>query len=831
MKAFLSHSSADKESYVKIVADHLDVEDIVYDEISFDSGEQTLNEIILGLDESTVFCLFISNKSLDSDWVKQELDGASVRLASGSLKYIYPILIDSSVAHDDPRIPKWLKENYNMRLVTRPVIAARRIQQKLRQASWAKHPKLREREHVFVGRNAQIEAFERRFDDYSQQKPVLSVVGGPPSIGRRTLIMNALRKLALARPESDFPIILLDRHASIEDFILRLLDLGVSDICYSELHLTERPLNEKVALAVNFLKDLGQAKERVIVLDEGCLVTFERKLAPWFKDIISNVDLSGRPLIFVASRWALDPGSARDLSGKVFSCTLGELDPSERRRLFTRHLKIEEIELNEKDFNTFADLLHGFPDEVLFAVDLVARFGVKVALDRTNEIVEFNGEKASMLLRPFENNEVALNVIRLLAESEIFSLDFLCQIFKEDQLASIIAKLASEHICEFIGVEGEFVRLMDSVRDFVKRNNLTLARELRAAVNTVVEEDIKRGNWDEYDSSRIAFLVKEALTSGRDLEPKFMIPSHILRAIKELYYDRGQLRRAVQLADALLVNERNLDSQLVQDVRYYLCLVLARLRDRRVLAEAQRIHGDEHHFILGYYYRLVGRQREAFEQLSRVITGPFVGVRAKRELVEVLLQMELYDEAREMAQNNYEENRNNQFHIQAYFRSLVLGSNPERHLDQLEFLCCELEAVGSERAVEMAMIGRALIFARCKHDIHALNLIDDAISAFPHTIYPALAKFDIGLSFRDETAMKDALRRLEEFLNEGINLSTRTLATQKAYLAAVKGDLSMAERTAKEVTRNFTDQARTKFFEKLSMFAAPTSPRTENGDS
>ena len=131
MKAFLSHSSADKKNYVSIVASRLAVEDIVYDEVSFESGEQTLSEIIRGLDDSTVFCLFISNKSLDSEWVRQEVEGASIRLAGGSLKYIYPIVIDRTVAHDDPRIPKWLRENYNLRLVTRPVVAARRIQQKL----------------------------------------------------------------------------------------------------------------------------------------------------------------------------------------------------------------------------------------------------------------------------------------------------------------------------------------------------------------------------------------------------------------------------------------------------------------------------------------------------------------------------------------------------------------------------------------------------------------------------------------------------------------------------------------------------------------------------
>lgn len=385
MKAFLSHSSADKENYVSIVAARLAAEDFIYDEITFEAGEQTLNEIVRGLDESTVFCLFISSKSLDSDWVQQEVDGALVRLTNGSLKSIYPIVIDRNVTHDDPRIPKWLKDNYNLRLVTRPVIAARRIQQKLRQASWIKHPKLKERQNVFVGRNTQIEAFERRFDDYSQAKPVLSVVGGPSSIGRRALILNTLRKLNLVGADKDIPVLPLDRHSSIEDFILRLLDLGASDRSYIAMDLTERTLEEKVAISVGLLKDLATFKERIILIDEGCLVTFERTLAPWFAAIVNTPDLAGRPLMFVASRWALHPGSARHLSPAVFSCSLGELDPSERRRLFARLLDIEGIVLSSEDFETFAGLLHGFPDEVFFAVDLVARFGVKGALDRSNK--------------------------------------------------------------------------------------------------------------------------------------------------------------------------------------------------------------------------------------------------------------------------------------------------------------------------------------------------------------------------------------------------------------------------------------------------------------
>ena len=820
MRVFLSHSSADKESYVRIVAAKLADENVVFDEVTFEAGEVTFDEILRGLDESSLFALFISDKALSSDWVQKEIAQAELRLANGALKAIYPIIIDRNVNFTDPRIPDWLRDNYNLKLVSRPVIAARRIQQKLRQLSWARHPQLKERQTLFVGRNASIEAFERRFDDFGRKKPVLSVVGGPPSIGRRTLIKNALLKLSLAKFDGDCPVIYMDRHASIEDFILRLLDLGLSEKNYVELRLSELLLSEKIEVAVSLLQDVIPLRERIVVVDEGSLVNYKRELSDWFKAIIESPVLSGRPVIFVASRWALNPSFARGLGDQVFSCSLGELDDSERRRLLGRLLEIEGVSLSDEDFETFGGLLHGFPDEVYFAVDLIARFGVRGALDRSNEIVEFNAEKAATLLRKFEGNDVALNVITLLAQSEIFSVEFLGTIFTEEGLVAVLGELVAEHLCELIGVEGEFVRLIDSVRDHVKRNNLGLAPELKNSVQVAVARDIEAGRFGDYDSSRVAFVIREALAEGRQLDPRYLIPSHVLRTMRDLYHERGDQRRVVKLADELLKRERNLEPQLAQDVRYYLCLALARLRDRRVLEEVQSITGDEHHFILGYYYRLIGRHKDALERLQKVINAPFVEARAKREIVEVLLQTEQYDEARDLSSRNYHENRTNQFHIQAYFRALVLGSNPERHRGELQRLCEELDAVNSERSRQMAMIGRAQILARCDHDVRALDLIDDAISTFPSIVYPVLAKFDIALSFRNEAGMRDALNRLEKFAKDGRGVSPRTLALQRAYLSAMAGDSNAAIATAGDILKNYPDAARLRLQDRLKALAA-----------
>ena len=73
IKAFLSHSSTDKENYVRIVAKKLGKQNIHYDEFTFEEGEKTITEIFKGIDQSELFVFFISNESLNSAWVKKEI--------------------------------------------------------------------------------------------------------------------------------------------------------------------------------------------------------------------------------------------------------------------------------------------------------------------------------------------------------------------------------------------------------------------------------------------------------------------------------------------------------------------------------------------------------------------------------------------------------------------------------------------------------------------------------------------------------------------------------------------------------------------------------------
>lgn len=107
-KIFLSHSSKDKE-YVGYIANLLGKDHCTYDEMCFEYGMKNIDEIFKEIDKTSIFVFFISDNSLKSDWVKDELDLAEEKLKDSShkLSQIFPIIIDNTITYADSRIPDY----------------------------------------------------------------------------------------------------------------------------------------------------------------------------------------------------------------------------------------------------------------------------------------------------------------------------------------------------------------------------------------------------------------------------------------------------------------------------------------------------------------------------------------------------------------------------------------------------------------------------------------------------------------------------------------------------------------------------------------------------
>ncbi|MEY0949258.1 TIR domain-containing protein [Providencia manganoxydans] len=800
IKAFLSHSSADKDEYVRKVAESLGKENIHYDEWTFEAGEKPLDEILSGLNRTDLFVLFLSQNALKSEWVQREIIEAKTLLTEEKIAKVFPIVIDDITTYKDDKIPDWLK-NYNLKPIKRALVASKRIQHKLRELSWSKHPELKKRHSMFVGRNDKQDEFEGRIHDFCRAKPSTIFATGLPGVGRRTFLHRALVKTNVSESIYKPSSIYLDDSVSIEDFILKINDLGLIDLGDNVLYLSEKSIEDKRAIIHSVMYEAYKNKEVIYILDDGCLINYQRSITEWFHDVIITYELSDFPIFAIASKYRVNFHN-KPMNDKFFFVELPELNPKERANLLSQLLRLYNVDMSKDDFNSVNNLLFGLPDQIMFAVDIIRSDNRTKLIDKLPILTEYNTDRASILLRKYDNNESALNFIRLLAQFEIISSDFIFKIAEEKEYFPILEELVSESICELIGIDGEIIRLNDVIRDYIKRNKIKLNNDFTDKLDKQVRILIQDDAVFERDSSEYIYSIKEALKRGYDVDPKLLIPSHYLRCMKDLYFSKGSLDKIIELADVILQKNNHLDSRVKNDIRYYLCLALAKKKDSRLLSEVQEIKGDEHNFLLGFYYRLSGRYDDALQRFSPIVNAPYVGSRAKREIVQVYVQLEEYEKALTFAKNNYEENRGNQFHTQAYFHCLINSDNVHANKSTLETLINDLRNIDSEQSVEMADIALSLFEMKVNNDKQrAIDLITDAVYRYPETYYPLLTFCDIAIKYEDKDMLIDGVKKLEN-ISKFKNISSRTLNKYKSFLFAFKGDfLSSIKIIEKELNR------------------------------
>lgn len=801
---FLSHSSSDKASYIDVVARKLGDANIQYDQLTFEEGEKTSDEITKGIEKCDVFALFISDAALKSKWVLDEISQAEKRLSAESLAKVYPIIIDLSINFKDARIPDWLRENYNLKLISRPTVAARRLEAKLRELHWSNHKTNQKRKEIFVGRNQLLDDFETRIDDVDQSRPACIIASGLTRIGRSKFLSHAIVKSNLVSSSFSPIKIMLDRVDSIEDFIIKLFDTGLTNSSSKDLeNLLTIKIENKVRILSKMLLDVQSAKETLFVEDGGCVVSHSREIAGWFKDSIKAIKNISNPVLCIASAYRPNPAEVRR-EPLIYAVEIPELLPKERSGLLRRLLDVHQIEMSTDDFNFFALQLKGFPEEVFYCVNLILDLGIKGAKNEVNQLTEFNRERASLLLRQYEENVKVLDFIYLLSEFEFIGLEFLYQIVDEKLYQEILGELVARSICDYVGIEQEYVRLNDTIRDLIRRNRLGLPADFAKKIQDHVRDFVKDQNKFERDASDFFYSIKEAFLKNPDeINQKYLAPSHILRTIRQLYYKKENLKKAIRFCDLLLQKEAFLDYKIIEDTRYYLCLSLAKQKDNRVLKEVQKISGPEHDFILGHYYRLTGRHADAIERLSKLIQTPYINSRAKRELVQVYLAVEEYDKAEVMAKENYLANKGNQFPVQSYLNCLLNSENYTSHKDKIAELIKELEAIGSNQSTQMSYIANGLFKSKFEQNkANAFSCISDAIALDEDSQYPYFAQFDIALHYLDVPVMEASLSKLES-ISQHRTFSKNTLVMLKARLLAATGKIDNAVELVANKLDNF----------------------------
>jgi len=257
-----------------------------------------------------------------------------------------------------------------------------------------------------------------------------------------------------------------------------------------------------------------------------------------------------------------------------------------------------------------------------------------------------------------------------------------------------------------------------------------------------------------------------------------------------------------------------MDGHIIQDIQYYLCLALARIREKRFLTEVQKVSGPDHNFLMGFYYRLRGRYDEAIERLSSSL-NQVKTAKARREIVQVLINIEEFEQALELARENYYGSPQNAFHIQAYFTCLIGEKNSEEDRIELRKLLDTLEKLDFGPAREMYLRLKAQYLAYVENDKEgALKVIDDAVRLYPENPYALITKFSICELFSIRDSMEQSINQLEALNVQGSGHRDSLVKMQCRYLLVTKGS-DAAVRHANDKIRGFPSTSKEKFVQRL----------------
>ena len=375
-RAFLSHSYAQKD-FVKKVYKLLGASRCVLDDCCFDNGKKIIDEIVRTLQKTDLFVLFVSNESLNSEWVQQEIVLADDFKQKYGLKQILPILVDSSIKpSEDLRIPSWMKQ-YLMKPVRTPELAKLCIHNALRHLDMETNHIYKAKRSLFVGRYKEKEELENILNWYVEPHYKTICVSGLEGIGRRTFLRKFFEEKHILNAANEPILLSLNSRSSIDNLILSLLKYQKDVISSVDLEeLDSKTIVEKTEFLRNQFVTLANENVYIFIIDDACIVRPTMEVSDWF---VKAVDIPEKLDCFYISVISRFRPSHKFLykHDDFISISIDALSVPEVKNLFFGYGKALGLSSSPK-FPEILNALNGIPSQVYYAVEYIQRFGIPV---------------------------------------------------------------------------------------------------------------------------------------------------------------------------------------------------------------------------------------------------------------------------------------------------------------------------------------------------------------------------------------------------------------------------------------------------------------------
>lgn len=397
-KTFISHSSKDK-AIVKELAEKLSNEKIWFDAWDMDAGDVLSEKIEKGIDEAKNFLIILSKNSVDSQWVKYELNIALIKYLEDE---DYKILI---ARIDDVEVPLRLKPFLRIDSNGSDNIAQDIYNKLLGEKA---NPSVKSFKRQFINRQDEISALQDMF--YESDIKFINIIGFY-GIGKSSLIQEAFKRIYAS--SSFIEISLSPAHFGSR------LTLELCSKAGVELPpdgATGQELNDKNLLAIETLLSKGEFiifnRFESILDDSGSPNNDIKTIFEYFKekDILKDF-----PFTILSTRWAdldfIEKTSISNLKiGGLTNKHLSFILKSEIER------SAPKLEIKDSDLLDLAALLHGYPLAGKLAAPFVVKYGSVEFLSKNLHLVnQIKIDIAEDIISKVVLTETDTNILELLA--------------------------------------------------------------------------------------------------------------------------------------------------------------------------------------------------------------------------------------------------------------------------------------------------------------------------------------------------------------------------------------------------------------------------------
>lgn len=829
-KIFLSHSSFDK-NYVKPIAEKLGKDRCVYDEICFEEGMKNLDEIIKGLDSSNIFVFFISNHSLNSEWVQREITLANEKLMNNKdmLRCIFPIIIDETVDYTDERIPDAMRRgfnSYNLRFIKSNIIAFRKIETHFLKLQFESQLEIDKTVSIFYGRNNEIKSFVNQFDGGQPIKCL--VTSGIDGIGRKSFMIEALKQSKIIPSYYSPSVVSLSRNDSILDLIMKMVELGFCENSITKINNMSQ--EEKEACLIEALESIQLHKEHVVIYDDLCLVEKNGKIKEWFNRCIQAI--RNEITISIAARAKLD-GRFLQNNKSYFFIALSTLPYPEWNGLMRTYSHSLGLNLDTVDREWFKDIITGYPPQVLNCVDMINEHGLEYVKKSPNLLISnVHGKITSILEKAFDGpkKNLSFSFLSFLSEYGTLPMSTVSDILKFDtDYIEILKTLISLTLVRLTGSTNDCIEVNPIVCDYMQRSNFEMPDNLKYYLREKLEEFNNEldANIDAYEFESVKYYLQQNIIQGKSVPNKFLYSTLFLNSIRTLY-DRDQYKSVIDLVANLKENGAfsRFDGIVKDKMQRYYCLALARETDKRFYEQVELFRGskdiekniNEYNFLRGFMFRQNGEYDKALDRFSQLLKTYPNHRAALREIVSVYRALEDFDSFRDLARENYINEPENPYHIQPYLESLIFqNSLNESEVKDIEKIMTTITNLQSQKPFVAYYEMQSMYALHIENDKEkALNMLEQGLEKFPKSSYIHKALFDLHCHNKNIDGMKESLDKLREFANNNRLAQIMFKMREALFYAHQKKSLPMISIHIDRI-QGMTPEARYKLMQKVNL--------------